>query len=124
MNIKKWLNKNTSDLTNKTIAITGSTGGLLNNIVKVFAYLGANLILINRNKEKTEHQINELLSLYPNIKIEYIACDLYNFESVKTATETLKQKRIDILYFADGINNVKRFKTDIGYDNDFQTNFV
>lgn len=124
MNISKWLKENTSNLTNKTIAITGSTGGLLNNIVKIFASLNANLILLNRNKEKSEHQINELRSLYPNIKIEYIACDLSNFENVKSATTILKQKHIDILYLAAGVYNVKRFKTDLGYDSVFQTNFV
>ena len=124
MNMQKWIKENTSDLTGKTIAITGSTGGLLNNIVKIFASLNANLILLNRNKEKSEHQINELRSLFPNIKIEFIACDLSNFENVKSATEKLKQKHIHILYLSAGVYNVKRYKTNLGYDNVFQTNFV
>ena len=124
MNISKWIKENTSDLTNKTIAITGSTGGLLNYVVKVFASLGANFIFINRNKEKTQKQINEITKLYPNTKIDFIPCDLSNFESVKSVTEELKQKQFNTIYFASGVYNIPRFKTNLGYNNIFQTNFV
>ena len=124
MNVQKWIKANTSDLTNKTIAITGSTGGLACFIVKVFASLNANLILINRNKEKTEKQIKELKEINPKIKIDYIQCDLSNFESVKTATEKLKQFDINTLYLSSGVYNVARTKSSLGYDNIFQTNFV
>ena len=123
MNIK-CIYENTSDLSNKTIAITGSTGGLGAFLVKTLAGLNANLILINRNKEKTENQIAELSKINPNNKIEFIECDLSDFESVKTATTILKQKQIDILYLAAGVYNIERFKTNLGYDNIFQTNFV
>ena len=124
MNINKWININTSDLTNKTIAITGSTGGIANFIVQTLAGLNANFNFLNRNKEKTKKQIDELTSLYPNSKFEFIHCDLSNFESVRLATEKLKQKQIDILYLCAGAYNIPRFKTDIGYDNVFQINFV
>ena len=124
MAFEKWLNENTTSLQGKTVAITGSTGGLMKNIVKVFASLCTNFIFLNRNEEKTKKQIDELTLLYPNIKIEFIACDLSNFENVKSATEKLKQKHIDILYLSAGVYNVKRYNTDLGYDNVFQTNFI
>lgn len=124
MNIQKWIDINTHDLSGKTIAITGSTGKLANYVVHVLAELGSNFIFLNRNKEKTEKQIEELISLYPISKFEFIECDLSNFESVKSATEKLKQKHIDILYLSAGVYNVGRFKTDLGFDNIFQTNFV
>lgn len=124
MNIQKWLKENTSDLKRKTIAITGSTGALANELVFQLAKLNANFILINRNRVKTQKQINELIALYPNIKVDFVDCDLANFESVKIATEILKSKNIDILYLAAGIYNVKRYNTNIDFDNIFQTNFV
>ena len=117
MNIQNSIQEN-------TFTITGSTGGLAQVVVNFLAKFNANFIFLNRNKEKTESQIKELALLYPNINIEYIPCDLSNFESVKNATHILKQKHIDILYLAAGVYNVKRFKTDIGFDNIFQTNFV
>lgn len=124
MNIQKWLKENTLDLTGKTVAITGSTGALANELVFQLAKLNAILILINRNKEKTERQITNLTTLFPNIKIEFVECDLSNFESVKKATEILKSKHIDILYLAAGIYNVKRYITNTNFNNIFQTNFV
>ena len=124
MNIKKWIEENTSDLANKTIAITGSTGGLLNEAVKILASLNANLILINRNKNKTQQQIEQLKSLHPNISIDFVECDLSNFESVKIAIKTLKQKTIDILFLGAGIYNVPKVQTVTGFNNIFQTNFV
>lgn len=124
MNIKKWLNENTHNLKGTTIAITGSTGGIANYVVSVLASLDANFVFINRNKKKTEKQINELISLYPNIKIEYVPCDLSNFESVRSATNILKQKHIDILYLCAGAYNIPRHKTSLGYDNVFQINFI
>ena len=123
MNIQKWLKLNTASLKGKTIAITGSTGELAKNVVKVFASMGANFIFINRNKEKTEMQINELRLLHPDIQIEFIQCDLANFESVISATETLKQRHVDVLYLAAGAYNIPRHKTALGYGNVFQINF-
>lgn len=124
MNINKWIKLNTYDLANKTIAITGSTGGIIKQVVKYLAQLNANFIFINRNIAKTEQQINELTSTYPNIKIKFIQCDLANFSQVKSTVDILLNEHIDILYLAAGVYNVKRFKTDLGYDNVFQTNFV
>lgn len=124
MSIKKWLQFNTSSLEHKTIAITGSTGGIANELVAMLANLGANLLLINRNKEKTLKQIEMLKSINENITIEFIQCDLADFASVKSATNLLKSKHIDILYLCAGVYNVARFKSDLQYDNIFQTNFV
>jgi len=52
MDYKKWLDKNTTRLDGKTIGITGSTGGLGKEICLFLGYLGANLVLINRNIKK------------------------------------------------------------------------
>ena len=124
MNIKNWININTHDLTGKTIAITGTTGGLMNIVVDFLCSKNANLILLNRNKELTEKQILNLQAKYPHRNIEFVECDLENFESVKTATEVLKTKPIDILYLSAGAYNIKRCKTSLGFDNVFQINFV
>ncbi len=124
MNIKKWINENTHDLTGKTIAITGSTGDIANELVKEIGKLNANFIFINRNTKKTQEQINYLLSLHPNLKCEFIKCDLSDFESVKSTTKILQEKHIDTLFFCAGAYNIPRYKTDLGYDNVFQINFI
>ena len=72
MNIKKWIDLNTHDLTGKTIALTGTTGGLMSIVVDFLCSKNANLILLNRNKELTENQILNLKSKYPHINIEFV----------------------------------------------------
>jgi NAD(P)-dependent dehydrogenase (short-subunit alcohol dehydrogenase family) len=124
MKIEQWLKINTLSLEGKTIAITGSTGELLQEVVTTLAKLNANFILLNRNEEKTKLQIEKLNTLCPHTKAEFIKCDLENFESVKTATEILKTKKVDILYLGAGAYNIKRFKTKLSYDNVFQINFI
>ena len=123
MKISHWIKENTESLKGKTIAITGSTGGIAKFLVKTLASLEANFIFLNRNEEKTQQQIDDLLSLYPNIKIEFIKCDLADFNSVYSATKTLKQKHFDILYLCAGAYNIPRYKTKLLYDNVFQINF-
>lgn len=124
MNITNWLKSNTSSLKGLTIAITGSTGALISSVIKKLATLGANFIFLNRSKNKTEKQIQELKNTHPNINAEFIECDLANHETVKATTKILQTKKFDVLYFAAGVYNVPRFKTNIGFDNVFQTNFV
>lgn len=124
MKIKKCLENNTHDLTGKTIAITGSTGGLANFLVGNLAKLNANFVFINRSKEKTDEQIYNLLNLYPNLKLEFIQCDLSDFESVESATKILKTKDVDILYLCAGAYNIPRHQTSLNYDNVFQINFI
>ena len=68
MTIKKWLKENAHILSGKTIAITGSTGGLGNEICDILAELEANLLLLNRNLKKSENQKTKLLEKYPNLK--------------------------------------------------------
>ena len=52
MRIEKWLKKNTSSLVGKRVAVTGSTGGLGGEICRYLARLGADLILVDRNRER------------------------------------------------------------------------
>ena len=70
MNYNKWFLKNTQCLSGKTVAVTGSTGGIGVWLCKHLAHLGADLLLLNRSKEKTQKQIDELKAKYPNVKAE------------------------------------------------------
>ena len=124
MNIKKWLKQNTHSLKGKTVAITGSTGGLGGEICKILASLNARLVLLNRNEEKTQIQIEELKTRYPNLQIKFVKTDMQNIESVKQTCLKLNHQEIDILILNAGAFNLPRKKSSLGYDNVFQINFV
>ena len=124
MNIKKWIENNTNKLNGKTVAITGSTGGIGKELCLHLLSLGANLIFLNRNIEKSEKLKNELQVKFVDSKIEIIKLDMQDFESVKNATNELKTKNIDILLLNAGAYLIPRIKTAEGYDNVFMINFI
>ena len=124
MNINKWLKLNTEDLSGKTVAITGATGGLGSQLCKYLVQLNANLILLNRSKKKTENLIQELHNINSNIKIDFIELNLEDMENVKSAVKILKNLKFDYLIHNSGIYNVPRKVTPAGIDNIFQVNFV
>ena len=125
MNVKKWIEKNYNDLTDKRIVISGATGGIGIHISTILASLNANLIFLGRDSDKTEKLKIYLQSLYPNIKIDIIDADLSSFESVKKCVENLKKyNKIDAIIHNAGIYNVPIQSTDFGFNNVFSVNFL
>jgi NAD(P)-dependent dehydrogenase (short-subunit alcohol dehydrogenase family) len=124
MNFSSWIQANTTSLKGKTIAITGSTGGLGKEICKHIASLGANIILIDRNKDKSENHMKAIISSFPNVSVSCINANFENIESVKRAVEHLKKHHIDIFIQNTGTYNIPRYECSTGYDNVFQINFV
>lgn len=123
MNVAKWLNKNTSSLFGKTVAITGSTGGIGVELCDYLCKLGANLILVDRNLQKSEALANALKSEY-GTNVKCITADLEDFDGVKVAVEQLKSENIDIFLHNAGAYSIPRKICTTGYDNVFQINFV
>lgn len=125
MNVKKWIEKNCNDLTDKRIVISGATGGIGIHISTILASLNANLIFLGRDSDKTEKLKIYLQSLYPNIRIDIIDADLSSFESVKKCVENLKKyNKIDAIIHNAGIYNVPIQSTDFGFNNVFSVNFL
>ena len=124
MNIKKWLDSNAESLNGKTVVITGSTGGLGKEICKILASLGADLVLVDRSLQKSSAHRDSLVSLFPDIKVTLLTADMEDIESVKIACEILKITTFDYLILNAGAYSIPRIKTDMGYDNVFQINFV
>ncbi len=124
MNINKWIKNNTSNLSGKTVAITGSTSGLGLNTVKILAKLNANFIFLNRNIQKSETLKRELLSQNPNINIDIIKVDMSDTSSVINASKSLSSKKIDYLILNAGTYAEKLTTTSSGYNNIFTINFV
>ena len=124
MKIQTWIDKNCSDLTGKTICITGSTGGLAIKFTEMLAGLGANFIFANRDKVKSQKQKEDLQKKYPKCKIDIMIVDMSDLNSVKLFVCKLKMKHVDILILNSAVYNVPRKTTVDGFDNVFQINFV
>ncbi len=124
MTIKSFIKGNTESLVGKTIAVTGTTGGLGRELCKYLASLGANLVLMDRNRARSEEFSNVLRESFPDISVKLITVDLANISSVKRATEELKLNTPDIFIHNAGAYSIPRYITDTGLDNVFLINFA
>ena len=124
MKYDKWLDKNTEALSGKTVAISGSTGGLGKHLCRYLAKLGAELILMDRNRARSEANKVALESEFPGVRISLITLDLVDVRSVYTATEELKLIMPDILIHNAGAYSIPRCTSNSGYDNVFTINFA
>ncbi len=113
-----------ASLCGKTVAITGSTGGLGKEICKHLASLGASLVLLDRSRERSEAWRNALCRDFPNISVQCIRTELEDIQSVKAACEQLKELPLDILILNAGAYAIPRHKTSMGFDNIFQINYA
>ncbi len=111
-------------LSGKTVAISGSTGGLGKEICKSLALLGASLILLDRSKERSEAWRDTLRSAYPDISVQCINTEMEDISSVLSACEQLKDLPVDILILNAGAYAIPRHKTSMGFDNIFQINYA
>lgn len=124
MKTEKWLKRNTRSLAGKTVAVTGTTGGIGKELCAYLARLGASLILVDRNAERSEAFRGELLRLYPEISVECVNADLEEIDTVKRACNILKDRGVDVFIHNAGAYSIPRHKCSTGFDNVFQINFV
>ncbi len=120
MNTTHWIQQHTKQLTGKTVAITGSTGGIGTALCRHLAFLGASLVLLDRNSDKSRSLRDALLKDYPCVQITLIPLELESTATVKAACDALKALPIDILIHNAGAYSIPRKTTDAGFDNVFQ----
>lgn len=124
MNINKWIKENTGRLWGKRVAISGSTGGLGRELCFYLVSLGAELVLVDRNSERSLALAEELKKANPTSTVSHIRADMADMESVRVAADRLEDMRIDYLILNAGAYSIPRHKCDTGYDNVFQINFI
>lgn len=124
MNIQKWIDKNTADLHGKTVAVTGSTGGLGKELCTHIASLGASLILLDRNAKRSESHADDLRHRFPGITVSRIPLDLEDLSSAAAAVRQLTESEMDVFIHNAGAYSIPRHRCESGYDNVFQINFA
>ena len=119
-----WMKQNMPSLKNKNVAISGATGGIGQELCRHLASLGANLLLLDRNSERSNAWIEKLKVEFPSLNAQHLRLDLSDFDTVKTVTEELQKSTPDYLIFNAGAYHVPRYTTSVGHDNVFQINFL
>lgn len=124
LKISRWLRDNAASLIGKTVAVTGTTGGLGMPLCKTLASLGANLVLCDRNPHKSAAFRDELQFAYPATTVTCVPLDLEDVASVEAAILRLRALQPDVLIHNAGAYSIPRHTCESGYDNVFQINFV
>ena len=99
LHLDEVINNHAQDMTNKVVAITGTTSGTGFICAREVAKKGATVILLNRKSERSEQAHKLLLESVPEGKFDPIDCDLQSFDNVLRAMETIRSKYsvVDVL---------------------------
>ena len=124
MNYKKWLANNTSSLKGKTVAISGSTGGIGRELCRFFCLLSARLILIDRSRARSDALRAELLAEFPAAELKAYYLDLEDVSATREMANALQGEEIDYLVLNAGAYKIPRSKGENGFENVFNINFV
>ena len=126
LHLEEVINKHSQDMTQKVVAVTGTTSGTGFVCAREIAKKGATVILLNRKSERSEQAHKLLLESVPKGQFDAIDCDLQSFDSVISAMEKIKSKYtvIDVLVNNAGVMALKDQSTKDGYDVQMQTNVI
>ncbi len=116
--------KDTNSLVGKRVAVSGATGGIGRELCRHLCRLGASLVLLDRNAEKSARLADTLKSEHEGLEITLIRVDMENMQTVRAAADELINIGVDYLILNAGAYSIPRHKCDTGYDNVFQINFV
>uniref|UniRef100_A0A8R1HRY1 Uncharacterized protein n=1 Tax=Caenorhabditis japonica TaxID=281687 RepID=A0A8R1HRY1_CAEJA len=80
------------DLIGKTYAITGTTSGIGIETARALALKGAHVVMFNRNIVESDKLKKKIGEEKPDVKIDFISCDLNSLQSAKAAAEEFLSK--------------------------------
>lgn len=111
-------------LKGKTVAVSGSTGGIGQALCRELAARGAALLLLDRNAEKAARLMSSLQAEFPALSVLYRPLDLTDVANVRQVADALAADPPYALILNAGAYAVPRFRCDTGWDNVFQINFA
>ena len=123
MRIETWLQKNTQSLSGKKIAVTGTTGGIGTHLCAYLAFLGAELILLDRNEARSLAHRDQLIERF-GVKVSCMTLDLEDVVASEEVTKALLDAEIDVFIHNAGAYSIPRHLCETGYENVFQINFA
>lgn len=112
------------DLTGRTIVVTGATSGLGRAAVDELAAFGAELVLVGRNKRRTQATAMALQKKHGG-SVHVVLADMSELASVRAANQELTQlSRIDALLHNAGDMHASYQLTSDGFEKTFATHVL
>lgn len=113
------------DCKGKWVMITGATSGIGNYTAKKYASMGAHLLCINRNPEKSAALAQEIEQDY-KVKCKYIITDLSSLKQTHQLAQQLLEINhpIDIIIHNAGVHLTQKEITDEGIEKVFMVHYL
>lgn len=111
---------------NKTVMVTGGNSGIGFVTARELARLGAQVVIICRNREKGEVAIDKIKSETGQTQIHLLLADFRSLASVRSMIKEFKTKfpQLHVLVNNAGTQQSKRLETEDGYETVFAVNHI
>ena len=87
-----WTPLDSYDLSGQTVVLTGGTSGLGRSAADELASLGASLVLVARDPEKTRRVTDEIAATYDTDRVSSVIADLADLAQVRSASEQILEQ--------------------------------
>jgi len=118
---------NLPNLAGRVAVVTGGAHGVGYEVAKALALKGARVIIVNRKEEQGDAAKDEISKLsQESADVEWKHCDLGSLKLVKEVFSGIadKEKRLDFLVLASGINANQYAEDEDGIDRHFGVNWL
>ena len=124
-NMKRSPEKNAEPFHNKLVVITGATSGIGYYTARKYASMGAHILMINRNQDKSETVSREIADEF-GASVEYIIADLSLLQDMQRVGEYLAsiEKPIDVLIHNAGVHSELRKESSAGLEVNFAIHYL
>ena len=110
----------------KTVLITGGTSGIGKAAALALAAMGANVVVVGRNRERGEAAVEEISARSHNESVELLLADLSVQSEVRGFAQEFQERhdRIDVLVNNAGLVQSKRTETPDGIETTLAINHL
>ncbi len=124
-NMRRKPKTNSEPFRDKLVVITGATSGIGYHTTRKYASMGAQILMINRNPEKSEAVSKQIAEEF-GAEIDYFIADLsYLSEIEKVAQHLLAlEKPIDVMIHNAGVHLQTRKENALGLEENFAVHYL
>lgn len=105
-------------LDGKTILLTGGTDGIGKEAARQLAHMGAHVVIVGRDPEKTENVVDEIRQQHPSGQITSLLADLGSQSQIRALAAAFRGKydRLDVLINNAGTSFMRRQLSEDGVE--------